>query len=472
MRGSTIILVFICLTIPSTFVNLYNSIYDTSNYYLHDAANHEKSFAPPTSTRVAATPPQDDVTVRPRASLVDAAQDNTTIVSALLSHNNPTNYSSSSFMILEKMQLSRERLTERVPPWMMEYFDWHREQRQRLNATNWRNQHFRFLILRCSKRDIACGGTSDRLKPLPMYLRVAYQSRRIFLIRWEQPYPLEEFLQPTIHFNWSVPHYMESRLDSHNHDVVLLNKPSIYMFERYSYDGFLEHAMATRPVILESRKQSDDGGEKYYRTLTTNNNGVETYRDIYNGLFRAIFQPAPAVAALVERQLGVMHLVPGEYSAAHVRNFYKRPMDKVSKATQKENGINAVNCASQLHPGDPIYFASDSGTSVEAVQDHAATHNFPIHTNAMIMMESDESRGAADPLHLDFAGRGNKTWPVESFYDTFVDLLVLGNARCISYGEGGYGIYANLLSFDPNCTSIHTVRVGRVSSPVPCEWKE
>ena len=159
-------------------------------------------------------------------------------------------------------------------------------------------------------------------------------------------------------------------------------------------------------------------------------------------------------------------------------------MSKVSKRLQQKNAINAVKCASQLHSGDPIYFASDSTASVQAVQNYAMANQLPIHTpitgqtdtipNTDTTMPSGEivvENG--DPLHLDFAGRGNRTWPVSAYYDTFVDLLMLGSARCISYGEGGYGIFASLLSYEPTCTSVHTVANSKwLPKALPCEWKK
>ena len=72
-----------------------------------------------------------------------------------------------------------------------------------------------------------------------------------------------------------------------------------------------------------------------------------------------------------------------------------------------------------------------------------------------------------EPLHLDFASRGNRTFAVEDFYDSFVDLLVLGNARCVAYGIGGFGAYANQLSYDPSCSFQHSRDKQEI---IPCQW--
>mmetsp|Transcript_83125 Transcript_83125/g.124707 ORF Transcript_83125/g.124707 Transcript_83125/m.124707 type:complete len:96 (+) Transcript_83125:2-289(+) len=69
-----------------------------------------------------------------------------------------------------------------------------------------------------------------------------------------------------------------------------------------------------------------------------------------------------------------------------------------------------------------------------------------------------------DPLHLDFASRGNVTHAPSEFFDTFVDLLLLGSARCISTGKGGYADYASVISFDPSCRNSHRWQ--------KCDWKD
>jgi hypothetical protein len=131
-------------------------------------------------------------------------------------------------------------------------------------------------------------------------------------------------------------------------------------------------------------------------------------------------------------------------------------MEDVPQAWQRDVAINAVNCASKLKPGYPIYFASDSAYASESVRQYAVLNNYTIFTNDVVATKSTSRiHNHNDPLHLDFAARGNKTWPVEAYYDIFVDLLVLGNARCVSLGMGGYGAYANYLSFDPKCANRH-----------------
>jgi hypothetical protein len=88
-----------------------------------------------------------------------------------------------------------------LPHWMKEYFSWHRQ--KTLEPTKFSQ---RYLILQCLEQDKQCGGLADRLLALPFLILLASQSRRILLIVWTVPFPLEEFLLPrTNGVDWMLP---------------------------------------------------------------------------------------------------------------------------------------------------------------------------------------------------------------------------------------------------------------------------
>jgi hypothetical protein len=95
-----------------------------------------------------------------------------------------------------------------LPRWMKRYFDWHKHKRETWSPQTWSSE--RWMIMQClAGHDGKCGGTADRLKPLPWALRVAYQTKRILLIRWTRPAKLEEFLVPPKGgMDWRVPEWM------------------------------------------------------------------------------------------------------------------------------------------------------------------------------------------------------------------------------------------------------------------------
>jgi hypothetical protein len=86
----------------------------------------------------------------------------------------------------------------KLASWQIQYLNWHKDKRQSLAKDNasWKTQ--RFLVMQCllGQDQKKCGGTADRLKPLPWAIRMAYLTRRILVIRWTRPAPLESFLLP------------------------------------------------------------------------------------------------------------------------------------------------------------------------------------------------------------------------------------------------------------------------------------
>jgi len=70
-------------------------------------------------------------------------------------------------------------------------------------------------------------------------------------------------------------------------------------------------------------------------------------------------------------------------------------------------------------------------------------------------------------LHLDKKVQW-KSGNVSDFYPTFVDLLIMAEAKCMSHGVGGFGRFANMLSVDPRCVISHdSTRQNRISY---CKW--
>lgn len=103
----------------------------------------------------------------------------------------PLSLSTSSFL----------NYTERLPIWFSEYVQFHNEAIQEISINFSSYVNYNYFILRCVPWDsdgkATCFGASDRLKMIPVMLKLAYQYNRIFFIYWEHPFPIEEFLLPT-----------------------------------------------------------------------------------------------------------------------------------------------------------------------------------------------------------------------------------------------------------------------------------
>jgi hypothetical protein len=336
----------------------------------------------------------------------------------------------------------------KLPRWMKQYFSWHRDQLRRINEGNW--QEYRYIVMACLKRSPKCGGTSDRLRPLPFVVRVAAETDRLLFIVWEKPARLEEFLLPPLGgVNWQIPHWL----------LPKLKRMSIMA---RSADKLVELAYENH-TLIESRVQSHDHGSKYYDFQgEKNGEGQNTFRRHYHDCWYSMFTPVPAIAKLVEKSLEEMSLVPREYSFAHVRAFYGIKNKQRDLVLVKNWTINALNCLSSLRPGGPFFFTSDSLYAKKMAIQYGS------EKNVSVVARLDDK----DPLHMDLADNWETRDPSE-FYPIFVDLYLMSLGRCMTYNVGGYAKWGQLLS-GQFCQVRHwTKGVDKKSAnKAGCNWTE
>jgi len=322
------------------------------------------------------------------------------------------------------------------------------------------------VILRCSNEDRKCGGIADRLKSLPFFVGAGAVYKRIFLIRWQRPTKLEEFLLPN-EINWSFPDWMYNTKDFEKAMFIPTGQLMVSSLEKY-----------TDHIFIEGLLQDFYGGSAHYYRFDTQLNdnrefdaawakekddfaGWPDYIIIFRDLFFSVFEPSPPVAKLIREHMASANLIPGKFSASHYRAFYavEHRKDVRSERELRGKANNALNCASTLQPGDPIYFASDSHVAVLFAKQMADT------TNRKIVTFDDEK----EALHLDKKDQW-KSGNVADFYSAFVDLLIMGEAKCMIHGLGGYGTFANLLGHDPACSIRHDAANPRKRTL--CDWKD
>ena len=328
-----------------------------------------------------------------------------------------------------------------LPQWMKDYFAWHRDQLARLNERNWKNEtQFRYLIMRCLRIDDRCGGTSDRIKSVPYAILLANVTRRVLFIKWERPHRLEEFLVPPRGgLNWTVPLWLDRSLN-------LTGEAHI----RGSQTSYIAKY---KDPIIQMRHQSHDHGSLYYDSNQPPS--APTFQQIYHDAWSVVFEPSLAVAEQI-RQVRLDLGLDGasEYAAVHVRSQY---LDWNSRSHDQVE--NALNCATQLQPGAPIYLATDS-RNVTLWGLHYGQRQ-----GGMVVGQLPDR----DPLHLDRGSNFLSAYdtdldgrPPSDFYDTFVDLYLLAGGRCTLVGAGGYGRWANSISANHTCALDHT--------QVRCNW--
>jgi hypothetical protein len=101
-----------------------------------------------------------------------------------------------------------------LPDWMKTYLNWHKYHRQRIADHPELYSDYRYFVMQCIRsEDYHCGGTSDRLKPIPWAMRVAYYNRRLLFIHWTRPASLEEFLVPPKGgLDWRLPKWLADKV--------------------------------------------------------------------------------------------------------------------------------------------------------------------------------------------------------------------------------------------------------------------
>jgi hypothetical protein len=334
--------------------------------------------------------------------------------------------------------------------------------KQQNEEKSWDN--WNFLILRCTTQD-RCGGLSDRLTSIPLFLFLAASTNRVLLLRWDRPFALEEFLVPGPMMNWSVPEDLQTILDN-------ITSSSVYS-KRVYFDGPRAKKLisaANKSALWLVEGNVNTSGERLFRDLVSTIQQQDTriqkddedYTTFYHEMFPALFSPTPPLQRLVDVYMKELKLVANQYTVAHYRSKYPgEPYRKTWNLTiLEETVINAVHCASSLAPSLPVYVASDAVAALQAVQRY--TKERP-NSNRSIVSHLDISRTKysevtllpeEDPPHLNFDSHSHPS----GFYSIFLDLLIMASSRCVSSGAGGFGRLGSFLSFNASCQVAHSVR--------------
>ncbi|KAL3903280.1 MAG: hypothetical protein SGILL_010503 [Bacillariaceae sp.] len=346
-----------------------------------------------------------------------------------------------------------------LPKWTEDYFAWHARTRKSLNPENW--DATKYLILGCFESFKSCGGISDRLKPLPMVLLEAHRHQRLVLIWWERPKALEAFLVPPLDggLDWRVPDWLKAKLNQE-----FKGQPKRVTASNFEQGKALLQGGSHLPAVI-FRIQTPSAGEDAFaeelkkgsqQSQKPSNDPSElrvprdgsTYGTVFHGLFRRFFQPVPRIQRLLDQRIKEQHMIPGEYTAVHLRAMYGK-RDQRDSQEIIDLAVLGLNCGSSLYPGHPVYFASDTAAAVDAAQMYATMHNLPVVTPN----HGDESMFAhnkTNPIHFD----KDPDWTTRdaAAYDsTFVDLYMLAQSRCVAYSNGGYGTFGSLLSYESEC---------------------
>ena len=300
-----------------------------------------------------------------------------------------------------------------LPSWIQSYFQWHYQTRCNEDVEKY-NSSTKYLIVVCSKRAHKCGGIADRLKPIPYYIHYANLTNRVLLFHWGKPSSIESFLIPS-QLNFTLPSWLD-----------LENIPGVAQIGGTSSH---QHHLHSEHKILSAKLQTWDAGRLFYDEHV----GPPFFNEIFHHLFRSIFTPVQPLQELIDHTMTSLNLTDGKYVAVHVRARY--PTSEIK--TKDKGGLlfteykhqvvdwsmNAVNCALKIYPNAPaIYFASDSSEAVNYMQ-----YESPYATSLHNIVSHNTSK---DLLHVDISN--HEMYEPHDFYPAFVDLYLIGNAKCVS----------------------------------------
>jgi hypothetical protein len=336
--------------------------------------------------------------------------------------------------------------SDQIPPWMKRYFDWHRSERSKLTSKNWESK--RYLILRCLRTDAMCGGASDRLSALPYILMIANQTNRLLFIHWSRPAPLEEFLVPPLGgMNWTIPDAVNFTMRGVRGRVLDKRANATYVVS----EPINAYWAATTRTVVEARTKGTAStfGDSLSAVYDASRDSIKeaSFEQVFSDMWRVLFEPTPPVAAMIQRTLEQHGLESHKYVSAHIRAQHMRNTTGDTEAIK-----NALHCAVYLQPNAPVYVASDSADVARFGMEYGRR----VLNRTLVAVVRDEP-----PLHLD-RGRNfyfeSSDWarhPASAYYDTFVDLYLLSYGICKTFGMGGYGRWATMISRNPRCSVNH-----------------
>jgi hypothetical protein len=211
----------------------------------------------------------------------------------------------------------------------------------------------------------------------------------------------------------------------------------------------------TNETLIRSRFQSFHAGMFWYDEQLVD--GEHEAAEIFHELWKITFTPSPAVKNAIEQEMNKLGLVPGAYTAAHLRVLYG--IEVRAEGVQEKWAENALNCASEMRPNTPIFFTSDSSDATHYAKVYASERKATVFTRI---------QNPNPPLHIDKV-KFHLRLPPSDFYDTFVDLYILAQADCVTYNKGGYGIFALLISRNSTC-GVRQDAIDRPRILKPCVW--
>jgi len=380
----------------------------------------------------------------------------------------PSSYDATSFQ--NDYSSNNTTTSKKLPSWLREYLVWHQEQRKVLlqnnNTTYSKHQPpVRILVMTCLKNaDFKCGDLSSRLKPLLPMLHAAYLSRRVLLIHWNDPFPLEEFLEPPhqsddMTLDWRVPENMIKDIQKQPPTMRLQTlKDSDYPL----------------PIVTTNFQAWDHGGTSYRKHQQQNTDQQQQQRHteltlapapeaVFANVWNRAFRMVPPLQQLFDITFASLGLEPGTFAtidaAATVANSSNFP---------KVQARNALNCASQLQPTGPFLVLPSSSIAqpddfLQHASHYAHQRNVSFRT---VSFSTGSYRHIGDSPNTNLQDY-NSPITARNYYVDFVEVYLLAQSKCVAIGSDDFGDWARLLGSNHSCYIRHA---GKHANK--CKWRE
>ena len=324
------------------------------------------------------------------------------------------------------------------------------------------------LVIRVCRKSGGCGGLNDRLGQLGWDLYIAVQTNRLFLIWWESP-KLEEFLLPN-RIDWSVPPEGEALLKGEP-QRLFQNLRYEWDMRDQAWDSKIETSIKAAlngttkdEKILVHSLTSHAKGSFFEKKLKASGlaHDIES-APMFGNIFRLFFRPSAPVQEVIDRTSSTLGLLPGEFTAVHLRVRYpvwvgQRVDDSADRHGLKWDGdrkqiaisqaLHAFRCSRMLlkQPDEKLYLMADASKLVNFFANSA--QNLTSEDSQYSSLEPDSLQmirslkivareDSNENLHID----RDIDRDAKLYYPSFVDLLIASKARCVAYGQGRYGLF-------------------------------
>jgi len=317
-----------------------------------------------------------------------------------------------------------------LPDWLKEYVVWHKYQRR----NNLYSRKTKYLTVACINTGI-CGGISDRLRPIPYFLLLAHKTNRVLFIKW-QKYQLEDFLLPPVGgLDWRLPEDIDI---GEKYDATTLELSPIFENPKHPLNK-------KKNLVVRANRD-------LYRMLVKKEYFVTEDRPhgTFGDVWRVLFDPVPPLKAQIKKTMKSLKLTPKKYVSAHYRSRDRTFRSKHTAAEELEalwsnhqsdtyDIEKVIECAhtAPSYEGYPIYFTASNTNDVRYALDHSPFSK--TNPGVLIGLRNTVRFHSDKPAHdVKFKEVSVLKDPTD-LYPAFIDLYLLANSACVSFGKLGFG---------------------------------